>query len=60
MTTEDITAQIDEQQKALNQRIQVVANQDLACISINDHLKTLNAMLEMAKALEEKTEKVGK
>ena len=49
MTTEEITQKIDEVQTQANQRAQQVINSDAVCITLSDHLKTLNAMLSASK-----------
>jgi len=45
MTTEQITEKIDNLQTALNQRAQQLINSDAVCVTLSDHIKTLNAML---------------
>jgi hypothetical protein len=45
MTTEQITEKIDNLQTALNQRAQQLINSDAVCLTLSDHIKTLNAML---------------
>jgi hypothetical protein len=45
MTTEEITQKIDELQTQVNQRAQQIINSDAVCVTLSDHIKTLNAML---------------
>lgn len=45
MTTEEITQKIDELQTQVNQRAQQLINSDAVCVTLSDHIKTLNVML---------------
>jgi|DEB0MinimDraft_3_1074331.scaffolds.fasta_scaffold33248_3 hypothetical protein len=46
MTTEQITEKIDNLQTALNQRASQIVAQDAVCITIRDHIATLNEILK--------------
>jgi uncharacterized membrane protein YcgQ (UPF0703/DUF1980 family) len=45
MKTEEITQKIDELQAQMNQRAQQLINSDTVCVTLSDHIKTLNVML---------------
>jgi hypothetical protein len=49
MNTEQITQKIDELQTQANQRAQQLINADAVCITLSDHIKSLNAMLSVEK-----------
>lgn len=46
MTAEQVTEKIDKLQAALNQRASQIVAQDAVCITIRDHIATLNVVLK--------------
>ena len=50
MKTEEITQKIDELQAQMNQRAQQLINSDTVCVTLSDHIKTLNVMLSPSRS----------
>jgi len=46
MTADKIAQKIDNLQTALNQRASQIVSQDAVCVTIRDHIATLNELLK--------------